>query len=356
LLIHRVCARVLELMREAVYAYEPFAPPVTSVTSLFKVARPLHSAIDSLNFLLSRRAAERIPRDARIWIAGCGATQAALIALTFPEAHILATDTSASALATARQLLAQLGPLNVELEQRDLIEVGRRDEFDLVFSREALCSAEFTAVERALKPTGVASMMVYNARNCRGEELFELLDRAQLRLVGCMPPSRWELSDLVDDEAILRRLAGMSPRDQVCFIQDVSDERSPWFHFYAQKASAPPVRAYSPEELMRLTYSPVDDYTVYSIRGSRIEPVAILPPFLERDGAVVPQAFSDRAAMDVEVELPETVLPILESCRGGASGATLVERMAPRLPKAKVLSLLRDLCSPFRGLLHAAPA
>lgn len=103
----------------------------------------------------------------RIWIAGCGTNQATQLALDYPLAHITASDLSASSLELCRRTLDSMGMRNVVLRQESINDADYDAEFDIVvctgvIHHNADPQACLARVAKALKPTGIAEVMVYN--------------------------------------------------------------------------------------------------------------------------------------------------------------------------------------------------
>jgi len=116
---------------------------------------------------------ERVPRDADIWVAGCGTNQAVFTALRFPDARVLGTDLSPVSLGICRDTASQLGITNLELEERSINGEVAQDRFDYVVCtgvvhHNADPGACLDGLRRALKPNGILEVMVYNAahRTC----------------------------------------------------------------------------------------------------------------------------------------------------------------------------------------------
>lgn len=144
--------------------YDKF--PYPTVVNL-AVPRPVDHRRRRLSYLLGRRAADVIPEDARIWVAGCGTQQAAHWGMTFPKGRILATDLSTEVLGRAERLTSSLGLEHVSFAAHDLMTAPPENEaFDLVVSTGVihhLPSPEvgLTHLREALKPGGALQLMVY---------------------------------------------------------------------------------------------------------------------------------------------------------------------------------------------------
>ncbi|HEX4955001.1 MAG TPA: TauD/TfdA family dioxygenase [Thermoanaerobaculia bacterium] len=110
----------------------------------------------------------RIPRGARIWVAGCGTNQAVFTALRFPQCEVLGSDLSVSSLAIAAETAKSLGVGNLELRNESLNEVPYESRFDYVLSTGVIHhnsdpALTLARLRRALKPSGILELMVYNS-------------------------------------------------------------------------------------------------------------------------------------------------------------------------------------------------
>jgi SAM-dependent methyltransferase len=108
-----------------------------------------------------------VPRRPKIWVAGCGTNQAVFTALRFPEATILATDLSATSIETSSNIARQLGVANVTYKRESINSTDYIDEFDYVICtgvihHNANPPEPLQHLRRALKPTGILELMVYN--------------------------------------------------------------------------------------------------------------------------------------------------------------------------------------------------
>jgi SAM-dependent methyltransferase len=109
----------------------------------------------------------RIPRNSKIWVAGCGTNQAIFTALRFPEADVLGTDISTGSLAVCQKSASDCGIRNLRLEEESLNSVTYREKFDYIIStgvihHNADPSIPLARFAEALKPEGVIELMVYN--------------------------------------------------------------------------------------------------------------------------------------------------------------------------------------------------
>ena len=113
-------------------------------------------------------AAQSLPIDARMLIAGCGTgRQAAALAAAYPDVSVTAIDISQASLDYAASQCAALGVREIEFRRLDLHdadELGRQ--FDVIFCAGVLHHLPdpergLEAVTRALRPGGVINIAVY---------------------------------------------------------------------------------------------------------------------------------------------------------------------------------------------------
>jgi len=108
-----------------------------------------------------------VPRNLKIWIAGCGTNQAIFTALRFPKATVLGSDLSVESLELCAKTAKELGILNLELREESLNHVSYKNQFDYVICtgvihHNADPHAALGKLADALKPTGILELMVYN--------------------------------------------------------------------------------------------------------------------------------------------------------------------------------------------------
>jgi SAM-dependent methyltransferase len=127
------------------------------------------------NHMLSQSVGEWtsnvLPTKPRIWVAGCGTNQAALTAISFPEAHVVGSDLSTASLDASRRLAEQLNVTNLELRNESLNEAGYSNAFDYVLCtgvihHNAYPQNTLAQLANALKPDGLLQLMVYNRYHC----------------------------------------------------------------------------------------------------------------------------------------------------------------------------------------------
>ena len=108
-----------------------------------------------------------VPANPRIWVAGCGTNQAIFTALRFPNATILGTDLSTTSLETSADTARQLGISNVEFRRQSINHFESENDFDYiictgVIHHNADPQVPLGQLSRALKPSGILELMVYN--------------------------------------------------------------------------------------------------------------------------------------------------------------------------------------------------
>ena len=75
-----------------------------------------------------------VPRNAKIWVAGCGTNQALHTALKFPDAFVVGSDLSSKSLELCAKNAKELGVTNLEVREESLNHVPYNQEFDYVIS------------------------------------------------------------------------------------------------------------------------------------------------------------------------------------------------------------------------------
>jgi SAM-dependent methyltransferase len=108
-----------------------------------------------------------IPQNTLIWVPGCGANQAAITALHFPNAKVRGSDLSPSSLKLCAATAQDFGCTNLELRNESINEAAYSQEFDYVICtgvihHNADPESTLQKLATALKPTGVLELMVYN--------------------------------------------------------------------------------------------------------------------------------------------------------------------------------------------------
>jgi SAM-dependent methyltransferase len=132
----------------------------------------------------------RLPRAAwkqrpRIWVAGCSTRAAVQIAVQHRHAEVVASDLSKTSLELQRKVADDLGLTNIEFRREDLTRAGYTAEFDYVSCVGVIMildhpEAGLAALRRALKPGGMAEIMLYatihRAEAMRCQEILRTID------------------------------------------------------------------------------------------------------------------------------------------------------------------------------------
>jgi 2-polyprenyl-3-methyl-5-hydroxy-6-metoxy-1,4-benzoquinol methylase len=108
-----------------------------------------------------------VPKQAKIWVAGCGTNQAVFTALRFPQATITGSDLSTESLKLSAQTAKELGISNLKLKQESINQVDYKEQFDYIICTGVIMvnadpKATLDKLAAALKPTGILELMVYN--------------------------------------------------------------------------------------------------------------------------------------------------------------------------------------------------
>jgi 2-polyprenyl-3-methyl-5-hydroxy-6-metoxy-1,4-benzoquinol methylase len=137
-----------------------------------------------------------VPANAKIWVAGCGTNQAVYTGLRFPSATITASDISTSSLEIASRRAKECALVNISFRQESLNKVSYENEFDYilctgVIHHTANPKTALMNIARALKPTGVLELMVYN----RYHRIFTTAIQKAVRLFSHSEPATTDLDD-----------------------------------------------------------------------------------------------------------------------------------------------------------------
>ena len=167
-----------------------------------------------------------VPADAKIWVAGCGTNQAIFTALKFPRATVLGSDVSPTSLEICEATARELGIRNLELKQESLNHVSYAERFDYVICtgvihHNAEPQTTLERLARALKPSGVMELMVYN----RFHWIIPVAFQQAIRMLGREVDFETELSvarKIIDDipaglllSGYLGRYGGDSPESMI---------------------------------------------------------------------------------------------------------------------------------------------
>jgi len=109
----------------------------------------------------------KVPKNIKLLVAGCGTNQAAYYAHKYPEIKVTGIDLSSSSLQHEMYLKEKHHLGNLRLEQMNLLGVRKlKENFDIIISSGVLHHLEnpnegLFALERVLKDDGLMSLMVY---------------------------------------------------------------------------------------------------------------------------------------------------------------------------------------------------
>jgi SAM-dependent methyltransferase len=232
---------VTEAVRKQYEAYS-YPPPIEDAGEFLKKWGPLTC---DPRFAGVQLWPEGRPRqDLRILCAGCGSSQAALIALNNPDCSILGVDLSEASLAHTKRLADRHGLANLELQQMSLLDVGTlKRSFDLIVSTGVLHhlpdpDAGLKALADVLEDKGSMALMLYGKAGRAGVYLLQDIlrrlgagpDADGLRmaheLLKFVPPGHYLTSptgklpqDLADDAGIVDML--LHPQDRAYSVPEV---------------------------------------------------------------------------------------------------------------------------------------
>lgn len=145
--------------------YSRFPYPWQPQILHFCTDRELHTKLVNQN--LGDWQHRTIPARPRIWVAGCGTNQAVYTALAFPGAEIIGSDLSPKSLELCTRTAQELKLKNLTLRQESINGVEYSECFDLVICtgvihHNAEPERALKQLARAMKPSGVLELMVYN--------------------------------------------------------------------------------------------------------------------------------------------------------------------------------------------------
>jgi len=153
----------VDLINSAFYSRFPY--PWRPQTFYFCTDKELHTQLVNQN--LGDWQHRTIPDRPRIWVAGCGTNQAVYTALAFPNAEIIGSDLSPKSLELCTRTAQELKLRNLTLRQESINGVEYSECFDLVICtgvihHNAEPERALKQLARAVKPSGVLELMVYN--------------------------------------------------------------------------------------------------------------------------------------------------------------------------------------------------
>lgn len=132
----------------------------------FDSLRDTDFGINMLNQDIGDFAHSTVPRDAKIWVAGCGTNQALQTALKFPNASVIGSDLSSKSLELCAKNAKELNVKNLEVREESLNHVPYKQQFDYIIStgvihHNADPKVTLEKLSAALKPGGIMELMVY---------------------------------------------------------------------------------------------------------------------------------------------------------------------------------------------------
>jgi 2-polyprenyl-3-methyl-5-hydroxy-6-metoxy-1,4-benzoquinol methylase len=167
---------VTEAVRKQYEAYS-YPPPIEDAEKFLRKWGPLTCDPKFAGIQLWPEGRPR--RDLRILCAGCGSSQAPLIALNNPDCSVLGIDLSETSLAHSNRLRDRHGLANLELRQMSLLDVGELNRsFDLIICTGVLPhlpnpDAGLKALAEVLDPSGSMAIMLYGKTGRAGVYLLQ---------------------------------------------------------------------------------------------------------------------------------------------------------------------------------------
>ena len=151
-----------------------------------------------------------MPRDAKIWVAGCGTNQALHTALKYPHATVIGSDLSSKSLELCAKNARELGVTNLEVKEESLNHVPYKEQFDYIIStgvihHNADPQATLEKLVGALKSNGIMELMVYN----RYQRITTSTFQKAIRVFG---EQRGDVIDFDADFRIAKKIAGGLPK------------------------------------------------------------------------------------------------------------------------------------------------
>src|SRR5215468_1179765 len=234
---------VTEAVRKQYEAYS-YPPPIEDAEQFLKQWGPLTCDPKFARFQLWPEGRPR--QGLRVLCAGCGSSQAALIALNNPDCSVLGIDLSEASLAHTRRLADRHSLANLELRQMSLLDVGELNRsFDLIACTGVLHhlpdpDAGLKALAGVLDPSGSMAIMLYGKAGRAGvylvQDILRRLGAGQnaegLRmareLLKFVPSHHYLISttgklpnDLADDAGIVDML--LHPQDRAYSVDEIME-------------------------------------------------------------------------------------------------------------------------------------
>ncbi len=147
--------------------YEKF--PFPHVSRL-EIEDSEHDLRASFNHEFNLQGSRKLEPDCTMWVPGCGTRWAVMLALQFKDARIIASDLSKASLNAQATLAKNLGINNIKFCHENLLTAPYKEKFDFISCVGVLHHLPapqqgFDVICRALKPTGLAEIMVYDHIN-----------------------------------------------------------------------------------------------------------------------------------------------------------------------------------------------
>jgi len=208
---------VTEAVRKQYEAYS-YPPPIEDAEKFLKKWGPLTCDPKFAGIQLWPEGRPR--QDLRILCAGCGSSQAPLIALNNPDCAVIGIDLSETSLAHSNRLRDRHGLKNLELRRMSLLDVGQLSSaFDLILCTGVLHhlpdpDAGLKALADVLEPSGSMGIMLYGKAARTGVYLVQDI----LRRLGAGPDAEGlgmarELLKFVPSHHYLFEPTGKLPND-----------------------------------------------------------------------------------------------------------------------------------------------
>jgi 2-polyprenyl-3-methyl-5-hydroxy-6-metoxy-1,4-benzoquinol methylase len=234
---------VTEAVRKQYEAYS-YPPPIEDAEKYLKKWGPLTCDPKFAGIQLWPEGRPR--QDLRILCAGCGSSQAPLIALSNPDCAVLGIDLSETSLAHSNRLRDRHSLANLELRQMSLLDVGQLNRsFDLILCTGVLHhlpnpDAGLKALADVLDPSGSMAIMLYGKAGRAGvyllQDILRRLGAGQnaeglgmaRELLKFVPSHHYLISptgkrphDLAEDAGIVDML--LHPQDRAYSVPDIME-------------------------------------------------------------------------------------------------------------------------------------
>lgn len=235
--------KVTEAVRKQYEAYS-YPPPIEDAGKFLKQWGPLTCDPKFAGIQLWPEGRPR--QDLRILCAGCGSSQAALIALNNPDCSVLGIDLSEASLAHTKRLRDRHSLANLELRQMSLLDVRELSRsFDLIACTGVLHhlpdpDAGLKALADVLDPSGSMAIMLYGKAGRAGvylvQDILRRLGAGQdaeglklaRELLKFVPSYHYLISttgklpnDLADDAGIVDML--LHPQDRAYSVPEIME-------------------------------------------------------------------------------------------------------------------------------------